>query len=55
MPRQINKLPQTAFNWDKQIGVSLASVGDIYTLGVRTISGATKGGVGSISFYDLPQ
>jgi hypothetical protein len=56
MSIQISKLPQTAFNWDKQIGVSLASVGDIYTLGVRTISGATKGdGVGSISFYDLTQ
>ena len=42
------------YNWDAQIGVSLASVSDIFTLGVRTISGATKGdGVGAISFYDL--
>jgi hypothetical protein len=32
----------------------LASVSNIYTLGVRTISGATTG-VGSISFYDLTQ
>lgn len=46
----------TGFNWDEQIGVSLAGVSDIYTLGVRTISGATNGdGVGSISFYDLTQ
>jgi hypothetical protein len=36
--------------------VSLTDVSDIYTLGVRTISGATTGdGVGSISFYDLTQ
>lgn len=46
----------TGFNWDEQLGVSLAGVSDIYTLGVRTISGATTGdGVGSISFYDLTQ
>lgn len=46
----------TGFNWDEQLGVSLAGTSDIYTLGVRTISGATNGdGVGSISFYDLTQ
>ena len=46
----------TGFNWDTQLGVSLTSVSDIYTLGVRTVSGATTGdGVGSISFYDLTQ
>lgn len=46
----------TGFNWDTQLGVSLTSVSDIYTLGVRTISGATTGdGVGSLSFYDLTQ
>ena len=45
-----------AYNWDLQLGASLAGVSDIYTLGVRTISGATTGdGVGSISFYDLTQ
>ena len=44
----------TGYNWDLQLGASLAGVSDIYTLGVRTISGATKGdGVGCISFYDL--
>lgn len=53
---QTNTAAPTGFNWDTQLGVSLTSVSDIYTLGVRTISGATKGdGVGSISFYDLTQ
>ncbi len=46
----------TGYNWDLQLGSSLAGVSDIYTLGVRTVSGATTGdGVGSISFYDLTQ
>jgi len=53
---QANTLAPTGYNWDLQLGASLANVSDIYTLGVRTISGATKGdGVGSISFYDLTQ
>ena len=42
------------YNWDLQLGVSIGGTSDIYTLGVKTVSGATKGdGVGSISFYDL--
>lgn len=42
------------YNWDTQLGASLAGVSDIYTLAVRTVDGATKGsGVGNISFYDL--
>ena len=46
----------TGYNWDLQLGTSLAGVSDIYTLAVRTVDGATKGsGVGSISFYDLTQ
>jgi hypothetical protein len=53
---QTNTLAPTGYNWDAQIGASLAGVSDIFTLGVRTISGATKGdGVGCISFYDLTQ
>lgn len=53
---QSSTLSPTGFNWDTQLGVSLTSVSDIYTLGVRTISGATTGdGVGSLSFYDLTQ
>jgi len=51
-----NTSSPTGYNWDLQIGASLANVSDIYTLAVRTVSGATKGsGVGSISFYDLTQ
>ena len=46
----------TGYNWDLQLGVSIAGTSDIYTLAVRTVSGATNGsGVGSISFYDLTQ
>jgi hypothetical protein len=46
----------TGYNLDLQLGVSLAGVSDIYTLAVRTVSGATKGdGVGSLSFFDLTQ
>jgi hypothetical protein len=53
---QADTVSPTGFNWDQQLGVSLAGVSDIYTLGVRTISGATTGdGVGSITFYDLTQ
>ena len=46
----------TGYNLDLQLGASLAGVSDIYTLAVRTVSGATSGsGVGSLSFYDLTQ
>lgn len=52
----VNTSVSTGYNWDLQLGASLAGVSDIYTLGVRTVSGATKGdGFGSISFYDLTQ
>jgi hypothetical protein len=52
----INTSSTLSYNWDLQLGVSLAGVSDIYTLAVRTVSGATTGdGVGSISFYDLTQ
>jgi len=53
---QTSTLSPTGYNWDTQIGASYSGTSDIYTLGVRTISGATKGdGVGCISFYDLTQ
>jgi hypothetical protein len=53
---QASTLAPTGYNWDLQLGATVAGVSDIYTLGVRTISGATTGdGVGSISFYDLTQ
>ena len=42
----------SGYNWDLQLGVSLATVSDIYTLAARTISG-TGGGIGSLTFYDL--
>lgn len=44
----------TGYNFDLQLGVSLAGVSDIYTVGIRTVSGATSGdAVGSLSFVDL--
>jgi hypothetical protein len=44
------------YNWDLQLGATIAGVSDIFTLAVRTVDGATQGsGVGSISFYDLTQ
>ena len=42
------------FNWDTQLGASLAGVSDVYTLGVRTITG-TGDMIGSITFFDLTQ
>ena len=51
-----NTSTPTGYNLDLQLGASLAGVSDIYTLAVRTVSGATNGsGVGSLSFYDLTQ
>jgi hypothetical protein len=51
-----NLAAPTGYNFDLQLGVSLASVSDIYTVGIRTVSGATTGdAVGSLSFYDLTQ
>jgi hypothetical protein len=47
-----------SYNWDLQLGASLAGVSDIYTLGARVVTtggAGTGGGVGSLSFYDLTQ
>jgi len=42
------------YNFDLQLGVSLAGVSDVMTLGIRTIAGATTGSaVGVIDFIDL--
>jgi hypothetical protein len=42
------------YNWDLQLGESLAGVSDIYTVAIRIVSGATTGdAVGSLSFWDL--
>lgn len=46
----------TGYNWDTQLGVSLTNVSDIYTIQIRTVSGATTGdAIGTLSFYDLTQ
>ena len=42
------------YNFDLQLGVSLAGVSDVMTLGIRTIAGSTTGSaVGVIDFIDL--
>lgn len=42
----------TDYNFDLQLGVSLAGTSDIYTLAARTIS-STDDIIGALSFYDL--
>lgn len=44
-----------AYNWDLQLGVSLAGVSDTLTLGIRTIgaSGSANSAMGALGFYDL--
>jgi hypothetical protein len=45
-----------AYNFDLQLGASIAGTSDIYTVAIRTVSGATTGdAVGSLSFFDLTQ
>ena len=46
--------PLSAFNWDYQLGASLAGTSDVYTIGVKTFSG-TGDIIGSLTFYDLTQ
>jgi hypothetical protein len=46
--------PVSLFDWDYQLGASLAGVSDVYTIGVRTLSG-TGDVIGSLTFYDLTQ
>jgi hypothetical protein len=42
------------YNWDLQLGGSLAGVSDIYTLAIRTLDATPSGDAwGAISFYDL--
>jgi hypothetical protein len=44
----------TGYNFAFQLGASISGTSDIFTLGVRVVSGATTGDAfGSISFYDL--
>ena len=47
-----------SYNWDLQLGASLAGVSDIYTLAARVVTtggSGSGGGIGSLSFYDLTQ
>lgn len=44
----------TGYNFDTQIGATLAGVSEIYTVAVRNITG-TGSAIGSLSFYDLTQ
>jgi hypothetical protein len=47
-----------AYNWDLQLGASLAGVSDTFTLAARVVTtggGGSGGGIGSLSFYDLTQ
>jgi len=47
-------LAPTGYNFDLQLGVSLAGVSDVFTLAIRTVSGATTGdAIGAIDFLDL--
>jgi hypothetical protein len=46
--------PISAFNWDYQLGASLAGTSDVYTVGVRVFTG-TGEIIGSLTFYDLTQ
>ena len=51
--RQVSITP-SGYNFDLQLGASLAGVSDVMTLAVRTIAGATTGSaVGVIDFIDL--
>lgn len=43
------------YNWDLQLGASLTGTSDVYTLGVRVLSGSTGAAIGSLTFYDLTQ
>jgi len=44
-----------SYNWDLQLGSSLTGTSDIYTLGIRVLSGSTGAAIGSLTFYDLTQ
>jgi hypothetical protein len=46
--------PLSAFNWDYQLGASLAGASDVYTIGVKVFTG-TGDIIGSLTFYDLTQ
>jgi hypothetical protein len=42
------------YNWDLQLGSTIAGVSDVYTLAIRTLDATPSGDAwGAISFYDL--
>lgn len=43
------------YNWDLQLGTSLTGTSDIYTLGIRVLTGSSGAAIGSLTFYDLTQ
>jgi hypothetical protein len=45
---------EAGYNFDMQIGATLANVSQVYVLAVRTLS-STGSAIGSLSFYDLTQ
>ena len=45
-----------AYNWDLQLGATIAGVSDVFTLAIRTLTATPTGDAwGSINFYDLTQ
>ena len=46
--------PDGVYNWDMQLGATMAGSSDIYTLAVRTLAGSHDA-IGSITFWDLTQ
>jgi hypothetical protein len=46
--------PISAFNWDYQLGASLAGTSDVYTIGVKVFTG-TGDIIGSLTFLDLTE
>lgn len=48
-----NLVAPTGYNFNLQLGVSIAGTSDVYTLAVRTVSGSGASIYGSLSFYDL--
>lgn len=41
------------YNFDMQLGATIAGVSDVYTVAVRALSGTSGSAIGSLAFYDL--
>jgi hypothetical protein len=50
---QSSAIVPTGYNFDLQLGVSLAGVSDTYTLAARALAGASNTCIGSLTFYNL--